>query len=100
MKDFDKHLQEILASNPEANQEYAKQFAKLPLQTQLAIMRRRKKLSQRALAKRLKTLQPHIARTESAKHDPRLSSVVRAAKAVGCRVVLIPDDKISKLFVA
>jgi predicted transcriptional regulator len=55
-------------------------------------MRRRRKLSQRDLAKKLKVPQPHVARTERLSHDPRISSIVKAAKAVHCHVMLVPDE--------
>ena len=100
MRGFDKHLQELLAAHPEAAMEHATLFAELPISTQLAIMRRRRKLSQRAMAKKLKLPQPHIARTESLRHDPRLSSVVRAAKALRCHVLLIPDEELKRLATA
>jgi len=97
MKTFDKHIQELLEANPEAALEHAKVFAELPLATQLAIMRRRRNLSQRDLAKKLKVLQPHVARTESLNHDPRISSIVKAAKAVHCHVILVPDEEIERI---
>ncbi len=100
MKGFDKHLQELLEAHPEAALEHAKLFAELPLSTQLAIMRRRRQLSQRALAKKLKVPQPHVARTESARHDPRISSIVRAAKAVRCHVLLVPDEELERIAIA
>ncbi len=100
MRGFDRHLRELLEEHPEAALEHAKLFAELPLPTQLAIMRRRRKLSQRALAKKLHVLQPHVARTESARHDPRISSIIRAAKAVRCQVLLVPDEELARLAVA
>ena len=100
MRGFDKHLHELLEAHPEAALEHAKLFAELPLPTQLAIMRRRRKLSQRALAKRLKVQQPQIARTENVRHDPRISSIVRAAKAIRCHVLLVPDEKLKRVAVA
>lgn len=100
MRGFDKHLHELLEAHPEAALEHAKLFAGLPLPTQLAIMRRRRKLSQRALAKRLRVPQPHVARTESTRHDPRISSIVRAAKAVHCHVLLVPDEELERIAVA
>ena len=99
MKGFDKHLQELLETHPEAALEHAKVFAELPLAAQLAVMRRRRNLSQRALAKKLKVHQPHVARTESLSHDPRISSVMRAAKAVHCHVMLIPDEDLKRIAV-
>ena len=100
MRGFDKHLHELLKAHPEAALEHAKLFAELPLPTQLAIMRRRRKLSQRALAKKLHIPQPQVARTESRRHDPRLSSLVRAAKAVHCHVLVIPDEELGRLATA
>ena len=100
MRGFDKHLQEILEAHPEAALEHTKLFAELPLATQLAVMRRRRKLSQRALAKKLKIPQPHVARTESLRHDPRISSIVRAAKAVRCHVLLVPDEDLGRIAMA
>ena len=97
MRGFDKHLQELLAVHPEAAMEHAKLFAELPIATQLVIMRRRRKLSQRAVAKKLHIPQPHVARAESLRHDPRVSSVVRAAKALRCHVLLVPDEELKRL---
>ena len=97
MRGFDKHLQTLLEAHPEVALEHAKVFAELPIPTQLAIMRRRRKLSQRALAKKMRVAQPLIARTESRLHDPRISSVVRAAKAIRCHVLLVPDEEIARL---
>lgn len=97
MKGFDKHIQELLEKHPQAALEHAKLFAQLPLATQLAIMRRRRKLSQRALAGRLKVPQPHVARTENIQHDSRLSSILKAAKAVRCHVILVPDEELGRI---
>ena len=100
MRGFDKNLQELLEAHPEAALEYAKLFAELPLATQLAVMRRRRKLSQRAFAKKLKMPQPQIARNESLRHDPRLSSLVKAAKALHCHVLLVADEELKRFAVA
>lgn len=100
MRGFDKHLHELLEKHPEAALEHAKLFAELPISTQLAVMRRRRKLSQRAMAKKIKIPQPHVARTESRQHDPRISSVVRAAKALRCHVLLVPDEELDRLATA
>ena len=86
MKTFDKHLQEILAINPVTAKAHAKVFAELPLSTQLAVMRRRRSLSQRDLAIKMKVLQPHVVRTESTAHDPKISSCVKAA-SLGTRML-------------
>ena len=80
--------------------ERAKLFAERPLPAQLAIMRRRRKFSQRTLAKQLRGPQPRIARTESTRYDPRMSSIVKAAKAVHCHVLLVPDEERKRIAVA
>ena len=100
MRGFDKHLRELLEAHPEVALEHAKLFAELPMSTQLAVMRRRRKLTQRAVAKKVRVPQPHIARTESLQHDPRISSVVRAAKALHCHVLLVPDEELDRLATA
>ena len=100
MRNLDKHLHKLLEAHPEAALEHARLFAELPISTQLAIMRRRRKLSQRAMAKKIKVPQPHIARTESSQHDPRISSVVRAAKALHCHILLVPDEELDRLATA
>ena len=97
LRGFDKHLQEKLKKDSEFTREYKKLFAELPLQTQLGIMRRRRMLSQRSMAKKMKVMQPHVARTESNKHDPRISSIVRAAKAIHCHVILVADEDLGRI---
>lgn len=41
-------------------------------------------MSQRELAQKLNTSQPHVARLLSGKHAPSLDTVERIAKVVGC----------------
>ena len=100
MSAFEKHLLKLLDQNPKASMEYAKLFAELPLTIQLGIMRRRRNLTQRAMAKKMKVPQPHVARTESPGHDPRISSILKAAKAIKCHVVLIPDENLQRIAAA
>ena len=100
MKGFDKHLNDLLEKHPDMAMDHAKLFAELPLATQLAIMRRRRKLSQRGLALMLKTPQPHVARIENISHDSRISSIVKAAKAVRCHVMLVPDEDLKRIALA
>lgn len=93
--EFDDRLRQILRKNPAMARDYAKQFAGLPLPTQLSIMRRRRWLSQKSLAKTLRVKQPHVARVESASHDPRLSSMQTQARALGCHLMVVPDEVLS-----
>lgn len=95
--EFDVYLEQILEKSPGVAKEYAKQFAELPLPTQLAIMRRRRSLSQKTVARKLKLKQPHIARVESVGHDPRLSSVLGQARALHCHLMVVPNELLSKV---
>jgi len=94
---FDLHLQRMLKKSPKLAKEYAKQFAQLPLPTQLAVMRRRLWLSQKTVAKKLRAKQPHVARMESSGHDPRLSSLLSQARALHCHLMVVPDKLLAKV---
>ena len=94
---FDAHLEAVLKRDPGLAKEYAKQFAELPLQTQLAVMRRRRWLSQKALADSLHVKQPHVARVERVGHDPRLSSILSQARALHCHLLVIPDELLARV---
>ena len=94
---FDSHLEEALKKNPDLAKKYAEEFSALPVPTQLAVMRRRRWLSQNALAKTLRVKQPHVARVESPRHDPRLSSLLNQARALHCHLLIIPDELLSEV---
>lgn len=53
MRGFDKHLHELLEAHPEAALEHTKLLAGLPDSAQFAIVRRRRKLSQHAVARKV-----------------------------------------------
>jgi DNA-binding XRE family transcriptional regulator len=56
------------------------------LLTDLAAIRSRSRISQRTIARRIKTSQPAIARLEAGSVDPRLSTLQRYAASIGKRV--------------
>ena len=89
---FDLYLEEALRNNPAFAKEYAREFAALPLTLQLALMRRRRQLSQSDVAKTTRVKQPHVARLERAGHNPSLSSIEAQARAIHCRVMIVPDE--------
>ena len=95
LRGFDEYLDESLRKNPALVKEYARQLAELPLPTQLAILRTHKGLSQKEVAKALGVKQPHVARTERAGHDSKLSSIEAQARAINYRLVLVPDKRVS-----
>ena len=92
---FDKHLHEVLRDNPGLAKDYAALIAELPVTTQLGIMRRRQALSQETTGRRMKKPQSVVARLESSRSDPRLSTVEQAAKALGCRLMIVPSGKLA-----
>jgi repressor LexA len=65
--------------------------AQAELITRLARLRARAGLSQAALARRVGTSQPAVARLESGRHDVQLSSVIKVARALGLRLDLVED---------
>jgi transcriptional regulator with XRE-family HTH domain len=89
---FDAHLDEMLRSDPVFAKEYAREFAALPLPLQLALLRRRRQLSQSDVAKTTRVKQPHVARLERVGHNPSLSSIEAQARAIHCRVMVVPDE--------
>lgn len=93
----DEHLEEILARDPALAKAYAEEFAKLPLSTQLGIMRRRRWLSQKTLARKLRVKQPHVSRMESRGHDPRLSSLEGQTRALHCRLMIVPEELLGQV---
>ena len=100
MKNFDKHIQELLETHPEAALEHAKVFAELPIATQLSVMRRRRNLSQRQLAKKLKEMRKKHDLTqeemsEKLQMDLRYYQRLESAKPNAVKIDTI--DKISKV---
>jgi DNA-binding XRE family transcriptional regulator len=94
-QDFlDEMIEESTRRNPEfpALMEEARQ--RRALLSNLAAIRARSRISQKAIAQRLRTSQPAIARLEAGAVDPRLSTVQRYAASVGKRVEwILVDDK-------
>ena len=77
--------------------EYAKVIAELPLNLQIAIMRRRKDLSQEKVSRRIRKPQSVVARLEGKDANPRLSTLEAAAKGLDCLLMLIPKKKAAQV---
>jgi transcriptional regulator with XRE-family HTH domain len=58
----------------------------------LVVLRERRGLSQRALAKLSKVTHVTIARIESGVYDPRLSTLRRLAKALKVKIAKLVDE--------
>lgn len=85
------YIQERRAETPE----FDRAFEASKMRNELVRMRHRAKLSQREIAKRLGVSQPRVAEIESMDNDPRLSTLIEYARAVGAeiRVVQVNEPK-------
>lgn len=92
---FEDDTREALRKNPVFARAFFRDVSELPVPLQLSIMRRVMGVSQYEIAVKLRVQQPHVARLERAGHDPRLSSIMAQAQAIGCRVALVPGDGFS-----
>ncbi len=92
-QDFlDEVIEESTKRNPDfpALMEEARQ--RRALVEKLAAIRTRSRISQKTIARRIKTSQPAIARLEAGTVDPRLSTIQRYAASVGKRIEWILLD--------
>jgi transcriptional regulator with XRE-family HTH domain len=94
---FDIYLEEQL-KDPEFAERFEKAGEAWDVALQIAALREKAGLSQRDLARKLKTSQQQISRLESASYEGHsLSMLRRVAKALHARVrVVIEADSISK----
>ena len=84
--DLDKMIARWTAKNPEFPQLVQEALGRRRLMRSLAVERERRQISQQAVAQRMQTSQPAVARIESGEADVRLSTIDRYAAAVGKRV--------------
>jgi transcriptional regulator with XRE-family HTH domain len=63
------------------------------LSNALQAMRKRRNLTQAALAQRTGQTQAYISAIENATHDPRASTLSALAAALGCEWILVPKDR-------
>lgn len=82
---FQDHLKESL-KDPEFRKEWEDSEVEYNLMTQLIEKRLKRKLSQRALAKKVGTSQSVIARIESMDANPSLSLLKRIAQALNTKL--------------
>ena len=86
-QDFlDEMIEESTRRNPEFPSLMEEARQRRALLEALAAIRRRSRISQSALAKRIHTSQSAIARLEAGIVDPRLSTIQRYAASVGKRI--------------
>ncbi|MBU0576346.1 helix-turn-helix domain-containing protein [Patescibacteria group bacterium] len=75
--------------NPEFKKEWDKLEPEYQLAKQLYEKRRAKKLSQRDLAKKMKTSQAAVARIEAGSGNPTLSTLKNAVQAMGSKLEIL-----------
>ena len=86
-QDFlDEMTEESTKRNPEFPSLLEEARQRRALLDALANIRSRSRISQSAIAKRIRTSQPAIARLEAGIVDPRLSTLQRYAASVGKRI--------------
>ncbi|MBL4714317.1 MAG: helix-turn-helix domain-containing protein [Alcanivorax sp.] len=68
----------------------------LPVAKQVAALRKRLRMEQRALEPLTGLKQPHIARIEGGQ-DVRLSTLEKLVKALGAALVVVPRDRLAEV---
>lgn len=92
-QDFlDEMIEESTRRNPDFPSLMEEAHQRRALLNKLAAVRISARISQQAVAKRIKTSQPAIARLEAGDVDPRLSTLQRYAASLGKRVEWILVD--------
>jgi transcriptional regulator with XRE-family HTH domain len=80
------HLQQLMDADPELAAEYERLGPRFEAVSAMLRARKREKLSQVELARRMGVSQAVISRLESAEHSPRLETLAEAARAMGYRM--------------
>ncbi|MCH8266487.1 MAG: helix-turn-helix transcriptional regulator [Acidobacteria bacterium] len=81
-----KQLKKRWLRNPEFRRAYASLKPEFAIARQLIAARNRAGLSQAEVARKMGTTQSTVARLESGKRLPSVSSLSRYAKAIGCKI--------------
>ncbi|MEK7858237.1 MAG: helix-turn-helix transcriptional regulator [Elusimicrobiota bacterium] len=97
---FDRYVDKVFQEDPKLKLAYLAELAKEPINTQLAVLRHRLGLTQVEVAKRMNLRQSNVARLERKDENPTVKMVGRAAKALGCRILLIPEKELSQFLAA
>ena len=94
---FDRYVDDVFRKDPGLQLAYLSELAKEPIGTQLAVLRHRLGLTQEEVARRMHLSQSNVARLEKKDENPTAKMIARAAKALGCRVLLIPEKELGLL---
>jgi len=93
---FDRYVEEVFKQDPQAKLSYLAELAQEPIATQLAVLRRRLGLTQEEVARRMHVPQSNVARLEREGENPTARMIAKAAKALGCCLLLIPEKEIDR----
>ncbi len=89
---FDQDVAKQLRRDPEYASAYLEELAKVPLSSQLAILRRLRGFTQEKVASNLHVKQAHISKLEKPKTDHLLSNYEKAARMLHGRLMIVPDE--------
>ncbi|MDD4531377.1 MAG: helix-turn-helix transcriptional regulator [Candidatus Pacebacteria bacterium] len=85
MTNFEKHFKEEL-KNPEFRKESGKEYQKLRIAYEISQLRKKKKMSQDVLAKKIGSTQSAVARIEAGKQNLSLGTLSKIAEAFDSKV--------------
>jgi transcriptional regulator with XRE-family HTH domain len=91
---LDKFLRDGMEDDEQFRALFLEEVMKLPVASQLRVWRNFSGMSQLALSKKTKLVQPEVARLEKTGANPRTSTLERMAKGLGARVEIIPEQAI------
>jgi DNA-binding XRE family transcriptional regulator len=93
---FDRYVDEVFREDGDIRLTYLSELAREPIGTQLAVLRHRLGLTQEEVARRMHVSQSNVARLERKDENPTAKMIARAAKALGCRVLLVPEKDLGR----
>ena len=85
MTNYEKHLKEQL-KNPIFKKEYKKESQRIKLAYEMAQLRKKNKMSQLELAKKIGTTQSVVARMEAGKQNFSVDTLSNVADALNCKM--------------
>ena len=93
---FDRYVDEVFREDRSLRLAYLAELAREPIGTQLAVLRHRLGLTQEEVARRMHVSQSNVARLERKDENPTAKMIARAAKALGCRILLVPEKDLGR----
>ncbi|MBI2916186.1 MAG: helix-turn-helix transcriptional regulator [Elusimicrobia bacterium] len=92
---FDHYVNKTFRKDPQLKFAYLTELSTEPITTQIAVLRHRLGLTQEEVAKRMHLKQSNVARLENKGENPTAKMIDRAARALGCRVLLVPEKELT-----